>query len=187
MRHPLASLALLCLHVAVAGCALVPIPLPLELTGPVNGIRVLDAQTKQVVPEAKVTFSTEPSSMNWLLGQPTVVLSSGLPPADGDAFHRDADGTFVIESRYRFVTCRPWGIGPLGVCLYEGPRAVFNVWAPGYHSPDGDWVIAPRRRANFPDSQKGDTSNRQGELDEQGILHVYLERAWPHDGIPRPP
>ena len=49
MRQQLASLALLCLHVALAGCALVPIPLPLELTGPVNGVRVLDAQTKEVV------------------------------------------------------------------------------------------------------------------------------------------
>jgi hypothetical protein len=170
-------LAMLAVQAVTSGCALVPIPCPLELTGPINGVRILDSQTELPVPDAKLTFTTAPSSLNWGHGAPEVILSGEPPAADADECRRQPDGTFAIESRRRFVTCRPWGIGPLGCCLYEGPRAVFNVWAPGYHTLDGGWTIDYRRRSSAAqDSGPSRSEARQSDLDGDGILRVYLER-----------
>lgn len=45
----------------------------------------------------------------------------------------DGEGSFGVESTRKTAYVKPWGIGPLGTCIYEDYAVCVEATASGYH------------------------------------------------------
>jgi hypothetical protein len=180
-----------------SGCGLIPIPYVADVTGSITGLRVLDEQTNKDIPGACASFQTGISMTNWLSACPPMLSAVRERPGNAvsDEGHllRDTDGVFRISRRRGLGFVRPWGIGPLGIALYNPPIGVVRVSAPGYPQatllyyvgarPDPGWIASAtvfnEHSASDGAAAHGDERQLEAarcELEKDGILRFSLRQ-----------
>ncbi|MFH1748872.1 MAG: hypothetical protein ABIG44_17715 [Planctomycetota bacterium] len=129
------------LALACAGCGLVFVPRVQVFPGEVRGIRVVDEQTGQDLPQATVIYEIWPYD-NWFLDRARLMEldpSDSLRECGSEPYrrldvNRDADGVFRVEP-CRTIGWMQWFFPlplPLGWNLYHDYEARVTIRAPGY-------------------------------------------------------
>lgn len=181
---------------SLSGCCVYPFVK--DVTGPVRGVRVLDSELGQDIPDAQASFNisydfvNESETSSTLRSDVETISQSGLFGTknglrDGN-LTRGQDGVFRVSK---------WilpGVGIAGISFADGPGyfgplskhgecgyvAVITAWAPehkllqvAYHAP----LFAKFDFHEYWDYR----SNRSGrcEYGSDGILKIYLDRGQP--------
>jgi hypothetical protein len=178
-----------------SGC--LAVPYVANVTGPIEKVRVLDAETGQDIPDARVAFDTEYLPRGML--QPNYSMGQAKPE---DAAKSLSRGELTRRSDQSFSV--PWRIGrgcvyiPLIAANYDGSLetrtyALLTAVAPGYHAAtlctSGNGIRDAGRLVEFsPDLDSLPAAERQSpafarrepsfcEYKGKGVVSFYLRRA----------
>jgi len=188
------------LALASCGCGLIPVPYVADVTGTITGVRVLDAQTNEDIAGACASFHTGIAMTNWEPAWPPRLAATREcrkedAPEDG-SLSRDAAGVFQVPKRHGLGFFRPFGIGPLGVALYNPPIGVVEVSAPGYPEAVLLYYAGARPELGWTEGATVPCESSSPDLDqaapdahtlevvrchscEDGVLRFYLRKLGP--------
>jgi hypothetical protein len=180
-----------------AGCGLIPVPYATEVTGPVRGIRVLDAGTGADIPQARATVEREMGMTNWVGARPPQLMI--LAPDSAESRNNLALPSLTRRDDQAFNVPRHVLVGLMGMgyARKNPPTAVVSVWAPDYphavlqycvgHAPETGWTesrmmageLGPANQPTLDSTPPVNTELVRCEFQQDGILRFYLRRLPP--------
>jgi hypothetical protein len=179
MHHSRSVLALLgC--IAFSGCGLIPIPRPRTVPGVITDVRVIDHDTRKPLSDAIVGMDSKRTDGAWMNGSPSYIALNDSPWPDlrfGEPIPmaRATGDHWTPRQTTRTSVVRPWGIGPLGTCIYAEQQVRITARAPRHRnftlvfSPS--WCKSP---SQFKERLKTSPHAELFQIDDEGQLTIHL-------------
>ncbi len=166
--------------ITLSGCGLIPIPHPQTVPRVITDVRVIDHTTNKPLKDAIVVMESKRVDGGWMSGSPSHIslndsswpkLSFGEPIP----LVRVTGDRWTPKQKTRTSIVRPWGIGPLGTCMYAGQQVRITARAPRHcnftlsFSPS--WCKSP---SQFKERLKTSPHAELFQIDDQGRLTIKL-------------
>jgi hypothetical protein len=164
----------------LSGCGLIPIPRPQTVPGVITDVTVIDRATRRPLKDAIVGMESKRTDGGWMNGSPSHIslndsswpeLSFGEPIP----LVRVTGDHWTPRQTTRTSIVRPWGIGPLGTCMYAEQQVRITARAPQHRN--FTLVFSPswcKSSSQFKERLKTSPHAEIFQIDDEGRLTINL-------------
>ncbi|MEI7732014.1 MAG: hypothetical protein WCO56_20740 [Verrucomicrobiota bacterium] len=162
------------------GCALIPIPVWRTLPD-YQSVQVIDDATHEVLTNAQISIRYYRNT-NWILDFPVRMENKIVEYHHPNEItvSRLENGTFKVTMITKTAYIKPWGIGPLGTCIYDDYCVIISAFAEGYDTVSVTYYpphyTKSRRFSREHPGEEMHPARHYPERGPEGNLKVFLKK-----------